>query len=137
MSDSDTLISVIIPMKNEEGNVTPLYERMKSVFKNLIGYSYEFIYVDDGSNDDSVKCINHLSKKDKQVRLIELSRNFGKEIATTAGLNNAKGSAAIMIDADLQHPPEKYLSSLKSGKRDLMSLSADDPMANIQVARNE
>lgn len=107
MSDSNTLISIIIPMKDEAENVQTLYERLKKVFKKLTGYTYEFIYIDDGSNDNSVHSIKRLTETDSGVKLIELSRNFGKEIATTAGLNHAKGAAAIMIDADLQHPPEK------------------------------
>lgn len=105
-SEADTLISIVIPMKDENGNIEKLYERLRVAFDALAGYAYEFIYVDDGSTDDSVNTVKKIRDKDPAVRLIQLSRNFGKEIATTAGLHHSSGDAAIMIDADLQHPPE-------------------------------
>ncbi len=100
------LISVIIPMYNEAANVVPIYDALQSVFNKLPAYKFELLYVDDGSHDKSVSAVQSLAKRDKQVKLIQLVRNFGKEVATSAGLHNAKGEAAIMIDADLQHPPE-------------------------------
>jgi dolichol-phosphate mannosyltransferase len=100
-----TLISIIIPLKDEAENIPELYEQLVAVFQNLPDYSYEFIFVDDGSTDRTVEAVETIEKHDKQVRLVRLARNFGKEIATTAGLHKAKGEAAIMIDADLQHPP--------------------------------
>jgi len=108
------LISVIVPAKNEADNLHELYRRLIKVFKKLEKqYRYEFIFVDDGSTDKSVKVIQSIEKYDNNIRLIRLARNFGKEIATTAGLHKAKGQAAIMIDADLQHPPEVIPRLLK------------------------
>jgi glycosyltransferase involved in cell wall biosynthesis len=104
--DNDTLISVVVPMKNENDNIIRLYLRIRDTFEKLAGYAYELIYVDDGSTDDSAKTVKHIKDRDPGVKLIQLSRNFGKEIATTAGLHHASGKAAVMIDADLQHPPE-------------------------------
>jgi glycosyltransferase involved in cell wall biosynthesis len=101
-----TLISVIIPMMNEEENVREIYLKLREVFSTLSGYTYEFIYVDDGSLDASVANVQAIEAEDKAVRLLRLARNFGKEIATTAGLHHSQGQAAIMIDADMQHPPE-------------------------------
>jgi dolichol-phosphate mannosyltransferase len=101
-----TLISIIIPLLNEEDNICALYDSLVAVFKKLKDYDYELIYVDDGSTDSSIAKIQSLEKKDSKVRLIRLARNFGKEIATTAGLHHSRGEAAIMIDSDLQHPPE-------------------------------
>ncbi len=101
-----TLISVIIPLKDEADNLRELYRQLVKVFAALPKYRYEFIFVDDGSTDKSVKIIQDIEKHDKKVRLIRLARNFGKEIATTAGLHKARGQAAILIDSDLQHPPE-------------------------------
>jgi glycosyltransferase involved in cell wall biosynthesis len=101
----DKLISMIIPMMNEEENVKDIYVRLKDVFKGMKGYTYEFIYVDDGSKDASVMNVQELEENDPSVRLLRLARNFGKEIATSAGLHASNGVAAIMIDADLQHPP--------------------------------
>ncbi len=104
-SKSTKLISVIIPMKNEADNVRELYRQLARVFASLPQYRYEFIFVDDGSTDKSVRVVQALERRDPKVRLVRLARNFGKEIANTAGLHKAKGRAAIMLDADLQHPP--------------------------------
>ncbi len=97
------LISIIVPVYNEAGNIGDLYRELTKTLKPL-HYDYELLFVDDGSQDDSVARLNKLAGSDKSIRIIELSRNFGKEIATTAGLNACHGHAAIMIDADLQHP---------------------------------
>jgi polyisoprenyl-phosphate glycosyltransferase len=99
------LISIIIPVFNETQNVSIIYRELKFIFKNSV-YRYELIFVNDGSTDDSQEVIEGLAKKDKKVKFIDFSRNFGKEMATTAGINMSQGEAAIMIDADLQHPVE-------------------------------
>lgn len=98
-------ISIVIPIYNEAPNVAPLYKTLTSIIRSL-PHQFEFIFVDDGSNDDSVKKLRQVARKDKRAKVIELARNFGKEIAVTAGLHKAKGDAAIIMDADLQHPPE-------------------------------
>jgi polyisoprenyl-phosphate glycosyltransferase len=98
-------ISIVVPIYNEASNVAPLYEAIKSIIKK-IPHTFELIFVDDGSSDDSLKRIKNVAKKDKKVRIVGLARNFGKEIAVTAGLHAAKGDAALIMDADLQHPPE-------------------------------
>lgn len=98
-------ISIVIPIYNEASNVAHLYSALKTTIKKL-PYTFELIFVDDGSKDDSVIKLKQLAKKDKRTRVVELARNFGKEIAVTAGLHKARGDAAIIMDADLQHPPE-------------------------------
>ena len=98
-------ISIVIPIYNEAPNVTPLYKTLTSILRSL-PHQFELIFVDDGSSDDSVKKLRQVAKRDKRAKVIELARNFGKEIAVTAGLHKAKGDAAIIMDADLQHPPE-------------------------------
>jgi dolichol-phosphate mannosyltransferase len=98
------LISIIIPVKNEEGNINAIYQALSVQMKSLPEIGYEIIFVNDGSDDKSDELIRELSKNDSQVKYIELSRNFGKEVATSAGLRECKGDAAIIIDADLQHP---------------------------------
>lgn len=98
-------ISIIVPVYNEEKNIPLLYEALLDAWKQLPSYTYELIFVDDGSRDGSVRAITLLAEKDPQVKLIEFSRNFGKEMATTAGIEAATGDAVMMIDADLQHPP--------------------------------
>jgi dolichol-phosphate mannosyltransferase len=100
----EQLVSIIVPMHNEALNVQPLYEELSRHIRKL-AYRFEIIFVDDGSSDESVALVERLAKKDKRVRLIEFARNFGKEPAISAGLHAAKGDAAIMLDADLQHPP--------------------------------
>ena len=99
----DNLISIIIPVLNEEKNISILYERIR---KNLKGFKYEIIFVNDGSNDYSQKAIEKLINNDKNIKLINLSRNFGHQIAISCGIDYAQGDAAIIIDADLQDPPE-------------------------------
>lgn len=101
------LISIIVPVYNEASNIPLLHDE---IVKNVSGlpYSFEFVFVDDGSHDNSAEAIHQLAdkQKDEQLQLIELSRNFGKEAAVSAGLQAAKGDAAIILDADLQHPPK-------------------------------
>lgn len=98
-------ISVIIPMYNEEDNVCHVHEAVKKATRNL-AYRFEYLFVNDGSSDKTTERLLELAQSDPQVVPIELARNFGKEIALTAGLHAAKGEAAIMLDADLQHPPD-------------------------------
>ncbi|HMH69930.1 MAG TPA: glycosyltransferase family 2 protein [Candidatus Saccharimonadales bacterium] len=99
------MISIVIPIYNEALNVKPLYKAVQSIVKKL-PQTFELIFVDDGSSDDSVRRIRKVALGDKKVKLVELARNFGKEIAVTAGIHAAKGDAAVIMDADLQHPPE-------------------------------
>jgi dolichol-phosphate mannosyltransferase len=118
MKSKPKLISVVVPMCNEAENIGDLYLRLGAVFADLPEYEYEIIFVDDGSSDASVDTVQAIQKDDKRIRLVRLARNFGKEIATTAGLHHAKGNAVIMIDADLQHPPEvipEFLQKWREG----------------------
>ena len=110
------MISIVIPIYNEAPNVGPLYETIKAIIKKL-PQKFELIFVDDGSSDDSVKNLRSVTRRDKNAKIVELARNFGKEIAVTAGLHTAKGDAAIIMDADLQHPPELLPEFLEEWKR--------------------
>ena len=98
-------ISVIIPVYNEEENIELLFNRLSAVCASLTD-SYELIFVNDGSRDASIDKIKDLAKKHEQVRFLHLSRNFGHQIAVTAGLDYSRGDAVVIIDADLQDPPE-------------------------------
>ena len=98
-------ISMIIPVHNEEANLSWHHERITDTLDKL-DCRYEIIYVNDGSNDKSLEILKQLSKNASRARYLSFSRNFGKEAATTAGLLACKGDAAIMIDADGQHPIE-------------------------------
>lgn len=98
-------LSVIVPVHNEEGNIFPLHDRLKAVLEG-IGLHYELIFVNDGSRDASLLRLYELAAQQPRVRYIQLSRNFGHQIAVTAGLDHCRGAAAVIIDADLQDPPE-------------------------------
>lgn len=98
-------ITIIIPVLNEAPNVQTLGDRLVSVLASL-GVTWEVLFVDDGSTDATIAEIRRLHARDPRFTAISLSRNFGKEIAIAAGLANARGDAAILMDADLQHPPE-------------------------------
>ncbi len=98
-------ISVIIPVYNEEKNIQNLYDRLSEVMRNL-NVSYELVFINDGSSDASIGLIKVLAKKHTEVKYISFSRNFGHQIAVTAGLDKTIGDAVVIIDADLQDPPE-------------------------------
>ena len=97
------LLSIIIPVFNEEQNIEPLLKRLIPVLKN---YQYEIIFVDDGSKDKTALIIKKQSEKNKNIKLISFFRNFGHQMALTAGYKLTKGDCVITIDADLQDPPE-------------------------------
>jgi polyisoprenyl-phosphate glycosyltransferase len=99
------MISIVVPVFNEEGNLPELYRRVATVMKCL-HLPFELIFVDDGSTDRSLDIMLELSVKDKNVKIIQLSRNFGHQSAIIAGIDHACGEAVIMMDSDLQHPPE-------------------------------
>lgn len=101
------MLSLIIPAHNEAENIPALCDRVRPVLASLgNSYSYELLFVNDGSTDTTLDVLKRVSESDSRIRYIDFSRNFGKEIATTAGLNHASGDACILIDADLQHPVE-------------------------------
>lgn len=99
------LISIVIPVYNEAPNLPMLLEAVEETTSQL-PYQFELVFVDDGSKDNSIAVLKSLRKKYKNIHTIELARNFGKEVAVSAGLHKAKGEAAIIIDADLQMPPQ-------------------------------
>ncbi|HTN43911.1 MAG TPA: glycosyltransferase family 2 protein [Nitrospiria bacterium] len=101
------LLSVVVPVYNEEAVLQEFYKRLHAVLTELRGLSgTEIIFVDDGSQDGTAKILSELMQGDKSVKVLQFSRNFGHEIALTAGLDHAKGDAVVVIDADLQDPPE-------------------------------
>jgi dolichol-phosphate mannosyltransferase len=105
MNQEQILISIVVPVYNEEDVLEELYRRM-SIAMNDFGDSWELILVDDGSVDDSAKIIQQLHENDSRVKGISFSRNFGFQEAVTAGLTFSKGQAVILSDSDLQDPPE-------------------------------
>ena len=99
------LVSIVISAYNEQDNVTELYKQLNTSLKKVKNIDFEFLYVDDGSSDKTYANCLKLQKKDARVKLVQLKRNFGHEIAMTAGMDYAKGDAVIFMDSDLQHPP--------------------------------
>jgi len=107
--------SIIAPIYNEKDNLSELYRRTKEVMDST-NEPWELILVDDGSTDGSTDGIRELAKQDKQVRPIIFARNFGHAVAITAGWDYARGDAIVIIDADLQDPPEAILELAKKWK---------------------
>lgn len=103
VSNKDPFISVVVPCFNEAGNIEALYAQLWPVLSAFL--KYELLFVDDGSSDGTVQSINGLGVNNANIRLIQLSRNFGHQAALKAGLDHALGNCVISLDADLQHPP--------------------------------
>lgn len=99
-------ISAIIPMYYEEEVINECYKRMTEVLSKISNYDYEIICINDGSRDKTLEKLDELAKKDSKLKVISFSRNFGHQCAVTAGLKYATGDCAVIIDADLQDPPE-------------------------------
>ncbi len=100
------LLTTVVPCYNEEAVLSETHRRLTSVLAGLDGLDYEIVYVDDGSLDGTRAALRALQAEDAHVRMVALSRNFGHQVAATAGLEHAAGDAAVLIDADLQDPPE-------------------------------
>jgi glycosyltransferase involved in cell wall biosynthesis len=99
-------ISVVIPVYCEEDNLRPFLGRLEEIAHVAADLEWEFIFVNDGSSDDSITVLRQMASEDDKVKIVDLSKNFGKEAALTAGLQFCSGDATICLDADLQHPPE-------------------------------
>lgn len=113
------LISVVVPCYNEEETLPLFYKEIKKVEKDMKEVKFEYLFINDGSSDDTLEVLRKLSKKDKEVRYISFSRNFGKEAAMLAGLEHSKGDFVTIMDADLQDPPpmlkDMYKGIVKDG----------------------
>ena len=110
------LISIVVPCYNEQAVIRTCHEHVAAVADKLESYRFEIIYVNDGSRDDTFALLKQIAAADRRVRAINLSRNFGKEAALTAGLDNAQGDAVLILDADLQDPPELIPAMLEKWK---------------------
>ena len=110
-------LSVVIPIHDEQENISVLYTRLTAVLEKAEP-SYEIILVDDGSRDKSAERLNALAAQDRRVTVVELARNFGHQVAISAGLDYARGDAVIVMDADLQDPPEvlpRFIAEWRAG----------------------
>lgn len=120
-------ISVVVPIFNEAGNIEAMLRRLVPVLSQNAS-SYEIIFVDDGSKDDSLAKLHAVSETTAHLQVISFSRNFGKEVAIAAGIDRARGAAAIILDADLQHPPEliaEFIALWRQGYKNVYGVRAD------------
>lgn len=107
------LVELIVPCYNESAVLKMFYDESCRVINSIKNYDFNFIFIDDGSKDDTLSIMKELAEKDERVKYISFSRNFGKESAMFAGLKNSKGDYAVVMDADLQHPPALIPDMLK------------------------
>lgn len=112
MSKPSEHLSVVIPFYNEVENIAPLFERLLPVLKT-VSQSWEVISVDDGSSDETHAALLKQRTSEPRIRILKLSRNFGKEAAVSAGLQAASGASVLLMDGDLQHPPETLTEMLE------------------------
>ncbi len=112
-NDKKKLITILVPAYNEEEVLNMLYERLEKLMNENQKYDFEILFVNDGSKDNSLKIMQELREKDKRVCYVNLSRNYGKEIGMIAGFDYCRGDAVVIIDADLQDPPELINEMIK------------------------
>ena len=123
------LVSIVISAYNEEKNVSELHKKLCESLNSLKNVDFEFLFVDDGSSDETYNNCLKLQKKDKRIKIVKLKRNFGHEIAMTAGMDHAKGDAVIFMDSDLQHPPfyiPKMIEAWQNGKEIVLTKRVDN-----------
>ena len=99
-------VTLLIPVYNEEAMLPALYQRLIELVNRNAVYEWEILFVNDGSSDTTLECLRRLRQQDKRVNYVNLSRNFGKEVAMLAGFDYATGDCCVVMDADLQDPPE-------------------------------
>ncbi len=100
------LISIVVPCFNEVETIDKCHEELRKTVDPMTAYDFEFVYINDGSRDATLDSLKRLRQGDSRIQIVSFSRNFGKEIAVTAGLDHARGDAVVITDADLQDPPE-------------------------------
>lgn len=113
LNDEKKLVTILVPAYNESEVIPLLYERLNKLMEDQSKYDFEILFVNDGSKDNTLELIKDLRKKDSRINYINLSRNYGKEIAMVAGFDYLKGDCLVIIDADLQDPPELIPEMLK------------------------
>lgn len=106
-------ISLIVPVYYEEKVVNECYKRLTEVLQNLENYDYEIIFINDGSKDRTLELLEEIASKDNKIKILSFARNFGHQAAVTAGLKHISGDAIVIIDADLQDPPESIPEMIK------------------------
>ena len=111
--ENKKLVTILVPAYNEKDVLNMLYERLANIMDSNVKYNFEILFINDGSKDNTLDIIKNLREKDKRVCYVNLSRNYGKETAMMAGFDYCKGDCVIILDADLQDPPELIPEMLK------------------------
>ncbi len=134
-------LTVLVPVFNEDDNIEALLARLTPVLERVVA-SHEVLFVDDGSSDATMETLRRVHAQDKRCRAVSFSRNFGKEIAIAAGLDHARGRAVVIIDADLQHPPEvieQFVAKWRQGYKNVygsrVDRNADSPLRRMLTRR--
>ncbi len=118
-------VSILIPSYNEEQSLPLLYNQLVEVTNSLAQYEWEFMFVNDGSRDNTLNVIQQLREQDNRVNYVDLSRNFGKEVAMLAGFDYVTGDCVVIMDADLQHPPyviAEFIKKWEEGYEDVYAI---------------
>lgn len=137
MSDKRTKISIVTPCYNEEENVEPLYNKVKEVFNRLGEYDYEHIFIDNASTDNTVKILKSIADKDKNLKIIVNSRNFGHIRSPFYGLLQAQGDAVVSLAADFQDPPEMikdFISKWQEGYKIVLGVKKQSKESRLMFA---
>src|SRR5260370_42064760 len=114
--ESQPVYSVVAPVYNESQSLPEFYDRVRAALDSL-GEPWELVLVNDGSRDNSLEVMRQLNASDPRIKLIDFARNFGHQIAVTAGMDFTSGKAVIIIDLDLQNPPETIIDLIKKRKK--------------------
>ena len=112
---NEIVYSVVVPLYNEEAVIDESYKRLKTVMDSTL-QTYEILFINDGSHDNTSDMVENMCRKDKSIKLINFSRKFGHQAAITAGMNESLGDAVIVIDVDLNDPPEAIIDMIKKWK---------------------
>lgn len=127
-------IDIVVPCYNEGESLNLFYEETQRVSKQLPDYKFQYIFVDDGSKDNTYKIMCELAEKDESVNCISFSRNFGKEAAMYAGLQNSSGDYVCIIDADLQHPPKMIIQMMAEIEKVMIAAPQGAPPARASLS---
>ena len=127
-------LSVVVPVFNEQGNLSELHTKLVDVLENRLRVNYEILFIDDGSEDNSWNIIKGLKTKNSNVKGIRFTRNFGHQYALKAGIDIATGDGIVMMDADLQHPPDlivDFHTKWKAGYKVVQGIRMDTKGAGL------
>lgn len=132
MTNKDELISIVLPVFNEEDSITSTIDTLEKFISNQ-PQNFELIFVDDGSKDKSADLIQQQQAQYSNIKLVQFSRNFGHQLAITAGIRYTNGDAVVVMDADLQDPPEVIVDMIKNGMTAMTSYTENGSRAMVKA----